>query len=322
MANFEPINAFLEEHNLGHYAQTFRDAEFDDFETFFNVTEDELKELGIALGPRKKMLMQFELLQKAAQPKPSPEHSPVKQQLPMAWVVETGNASKANEDAAREDLQRRLEAWREKRNGSRPGSRSGSATRAPAPGSRSGSATRAAVVPNVRSSSATRSSCDVRAQGQSCKENRKPSNTLQHQKLKPQSLEQGPAKAITALPKKTRSALEASPPNRPVSRGGLRETQQASVRESPLLAKFNAAGGGQDEAADQVPTTENTENAAFYPPQQQRTGGRNRRYSIEDMYTFERNKVSELVEAGQAEMAMREGSDDEAGVFLSDNELG
>jgi len=44
-----------------------------------------------------------------------------------------------------------------------------------------------------------------------------------------------------------------------------------------------------------------------------RNEGRRRRYSIEDMYSFERTKVDALVSAGCAEMAMTEGfsSEDE-----------
>jgi len=47
--------------------------------------------------------------------------------------------------------------------------------------------------------------------------------------------------------------------------------------------------------------------------EQARNEGRRRRYSIEDMYSFERTKVDALVSAGCAEMAMTEGfsSEDE-----------
>lgn len=38
---------------------------------------------------------------------------------------------------------------------------------------------------------------------------------------------------------------------------------------------------------------------------------RKRRYSIEDMYSFEHLRVDELVEAGRAEMAMAERSDED-----------
>ena len=46
------INAFLTDHGLATYIETFAAVGFDDFDVFSTVTDPELKEMGLPLGAR------------------------------------------------------------------------------------------------------------------------------------------------------------------------------------------------------------------------------------------------------------------------------
>ncbi len=87
MAHHVFINAFLSDNGLGEHIKAFQDACFDDLEAFYAVSDSDLKELGLPLGHRKKLLLRLQKLQKPeAAEVLQPPATPQEQPAPLAPV--------------------------------------------------------------------------------------------------------------------------------------------------------------------------------------------------------------------------------------------